>query len=83
MADDRLPSNVRVADVMSADDLEVVTADDTVHQVIYLMGKNQVRRIPVVARDNRLLGIIAMADIARRADLDEELVVLEPRDQVT
>ena len=72
-AEDRLPSKVRVADVMSADDLEVVTADDSVHQVIFLMGKNQVRRIPVVARDNRLLGIIAMADIANRAEEDDEL----------
>ena len=73
MAEDRSPSQVRVSDVMSSDDLEVVTADDPVHSVIELMGRKQVRRIPVVARDNRLLGIIAMADIANRAELDDEL----------
>ncbi len=73
MSEDRLPSKVRVADIMSSDDLEVVTPDESVHEVIELMGKKQVRRIPVVERDNRLVGIIAMSDIATRAEFDEEL----------
>jgi CBS domain-containing protein len=38
-----------------------------------LMGRKQVRRVPVVERDDRLVGIIAMADIATRADYDDEL----------
>ena len=32
-----------------------------------------VARIPVVARGDRLVGIVSMADIAREADVDEEL----------
>jgi CBS domain-containing protein len=37
------------------------------------MGRRQVRRVPVVEQDDRLVGIISMADIATRADYDEEL----------
>lgn len=73
MSEDRLPSQVRVTDIMSSEDLEVATPDDSVHDLIELMGRKQVRRIPVVERDNRLVGIIAMADIATRAEFDEEL----------
>jgi CBS domain-containing protein len=71
--EDRLPSQVRVQDIMSSDDLECATPDDSVHDVIEMMGKKQVRRVPVVEKDNRLVGIIAMADIAVRAERDEEL----------
>jgi CBS domain-containing protein len=70
---DRVPSQVFVRDVMSSDDLEVATPDDSVHEVLEMMGRKQVRRVPVVERDSRLVGIIAMADIATRADRDEEL----------
>ncbi|MCP3144530.1 CBS domain-containing protein [Pyxidicoccus xibeiensis] len=73
MSEDRLPSQVRVTDIMSSEDLEVATPDDSVHDLIELMGRKQVRRIPVVERDNRLVGIIAMGDIATRAEFDEEL----------
>lgn len=73
VSEDRLPSQVRVADIMSSEDLEVATPDDSVHELIELMGRKQVRRIPVVERDNRLVGIVAMGDIATRAEFDEEL----------
>ena len=73
MSEDRLPSQVRVADIMSSEDLEVATPDDALTDLIEMMGRKQVRRIPVVERDNRLVGIIAMADIATRAEFDEEL----------
>ena len=73
VSEDQLPSQVRVSDIMSSDDLEVATPDDALSSIIELMGRKQVRRIPVVERDNRLVGIIAMADIATRAEFDEEL----------
>lgn len=62
----------RARDVMT-DDLECVTEDEELHSVLRLMNEHQVRRIPVVARGDRLVGIIAIADIAREADVDEEL----------
>lgn len=66
------PDTLRAGDVMT-DDVRAVTQDENVHSVIELMGRRQVRRVPVVDRDDRLLGIISMGDIANRADYDEEL----------
>jgi CBS domain-containing protein len=55
------------------DDVEAVTPDESLKDVIELMGERQIRRVPVVERGNRLVGIISMADIATRADADSEL----------
>ncbi|WP_163999106.1 CBS domain-containing protein [Pyxidicoccus caerfyrddinensis] len=66
------PDQLRVSDVMT-DDVEAVTPGDNIHAVIALMGRKQIRRIPVVERDDRVVGIISMGDIANRADYDEEL----------
>jgi CBS domain-containing protein len=64
--------DLTVGDVMT-DDVEAVTPEEEVREVIELMGQKQIRRVPVVDRDDRLVGIIAMADIANRADFDEDL----------
>ncbi|RKH32704.1 CBS domain-containing protein [Corallococcus sicarius] len=63
---------LRAADVMS-EDIEAVLPEEDLHGVIDLMGRRQVRRVPVVEPDDRLVGIIALGDIASRADQDEEL----------
>ncbi|QSQ21615.1 CBS domain-containing protein [Pyxidicoccus parkwayensis] len=68
----KTPDQLRVSDVMT-EDVEAVTPDENILDVIALMGRQQVRRIPVVERDDRIVGIISMADIAHRADYDEEL----------
>ncbi|MGZ6059788.1 MAG: CBS domain-containing protein [Myxococcaceae bacterium] len=62
----------RIEDVMT-DDVSAVTEDEPLTSVLDLMGRKQIRRVPVVDRDDRLLGIISMADIANRADYDEDL----------
>ena len=62
----------RVQDVMT-DDISAVTEDEPLTSVLDLMGRKQIRRVPVVDRNDRLLGIISMADIANRADYDEDL----------
>lgn len=69
---DKVPGAMRVADIMS-DDVEACTEEESVHEILELMGRNQIRRVPVVDRDDRLIGIISMGDIARKADTDEEL----------
>src|SRR5215831_2477710 len=63
---------LRVEDVMT-DDVSAVTEDEPLTSVLDLMARKQIRRVPVVDRDDRLLGIISMADIANRADYDEDL----------
>jgi CBS domain-containing protein len=65
-------TQLRVEQVMT-DDVSAVTEDEPLTSVLDLMGRKQIRRVPVVDRDDRLLGIISMADIANRADYDEDL----------
>ena len=57
----------RVRDVMSADSLSTCQADDDVDRVMETMGREQVRRIPIVDERGSLLGIVSQADIARKA----------------
>lgn len=71
-AEGRSPTETRAGDVMTAD-IEAVTADEEIKDVIELMGEKQIRRIPVVDKEDRLVGMISMGDIANRADHDEEL----------
>ncbi len=70
--EDKVPSQVRVQEVMS-DEVEALTEDERLTDVIELMGRKQIRRVPVVDRNDRLLGIISMSDVANRADYDEQL----------
>lgn len=72
LATNKDPRDVRARDVMSSD-IEAVTPDEEIRDVLDLMGDKQVRRVPVVDRDDRLLGIISIGDIATRADNDQEL----------
>ena len=51
---------------MSGDHLRTVAPDDDVSRVIAAMAHDQVRRIPVVAEDNRLIGMISQADLATK-----------------
>jgi CBS domain-containing protein len=55
------------------DVVQAVTPDEKVEDVIDLMAAKQIRRVPVVDRDDRLLGVVSMADVATRADHQSEL----------
>lgn len=68
----RSVDGLRAGDVMT-EDLQAVMPEEDLHGVIDLMGRRQVRRVPVVEPDDRLVGIIALGDIAWRADQDEAL----------
>lgn len=46
-------------------------ADESVEDVAANMADNQVRRLPVVDRNKRLVGIIALADVASAAPAQE------------
>ena len=45
--------------------------DDSIEDVAANMAQNQVRRLPVLNRDKRLVGIVALGDLATEADMDE------------
>jgi CBS domain-containing protein len=42
--------------------------DDSIEDAATQMGEQQVRRLPVLNRDKRLVGIIALGDLAQAAD---------------
>jgi len=55
--------DTRIREVMT-DDVKYCFDDDDVEDVARNMADIQVRRLPVVNRDKRLVGIVAIADIA-------------------
>jgi CBS domain-containing protein len=65
IAEARDPNTTRIKEVMS-DNVVTCKESDDVDQVLKLMEDNQVRRIPVVGRNDQLLGIVAQADVATR-----------------
>lgn len=69
-----IPQEALVSDVMT-EELRWCRADDTVEQVMAQMGDAQVRRLAVLGADNKIAGIVALADIATRqsAHTDETL----------
>lgn len=67
VADGHDLSTCTVSECMSGD-LTTAHADDDVDDVMKSMGKEQVRRIPIVDEHGSLVGIIAQADIALDAD---------------
>jgi CBS domain-containing protein len=65
------PQNTRVGDVMSKK-LVTCYADDDVETAMKAMARYQLRRIPVIEENMRLVGIISQADVATRVDAPEE-----------
>ena len=61
-------STCRVSEVMSAGKLATCTPTDDVDRVMETMSREQVRRIPIVDERGSLVGIVAQADIVRKAD---------------
>jgi CBS domain-containing protein len=60
-------SDTPVRDVMSGG-VKTARPDDTVESVLALMGREQVRRIPVVDERGSLVGVVSQADLARKAN---------------
>jgi len=44
--------------------------DDDVHEVLANMADIQVRRLPVLSREKRLIGIVSIGDLSKKADDD-------------
>ena len=56
-------TGTKVRDVMS-EGIAWAFEDDSVEEAAKIMSKRQVRRLPVVNRDKRLVGIVALGDFA-------------------
>jgi CBS domain-containing protein len=60
------PRGMPAWDVASAEPL-LVHADDDLSDALQLMARHRVRRLPVVDKNERLVGMLAQADIAFEA----------------
>jgi CBS domain-containing protein len=67
--------DARVRDVMTTD-VKYCFEDQDIEEITMNMGDIQVRRLPVMSRDKRLVGIIALGDIARANSSDGTAVAL-------
>jgi CBS domain-containing protein len=62
-----------LADVMSSN-VRTAREDDDVEDVLGIMGENQIRRMPVVDSQDKLIGILSIGDIAAKdPDVDADV----------
>jgi len=75
VAEGRDAKSTKVEAVMTR---KVVTcrAEDDLQKALDAMSEHQLRRIPVVDNDNKILGIIAQADVATRVNQPEKTAEL-------
>ena len=66
VAEGKDPQSVTVREVASKD-LVTIDPSQDLDEALRLMASNQVRRLPVVEEDGRLVGVVAQADVAREA----------------
>jgi len=71
VAEGRDPQTTYVEEVMTRK-LITCRPDDDIENAMKAMAQYQLRRIPVVEDDNRLVGIISQADVATRVDEPEK-----------
>ncbi len=75
------PQSISVGDVASRE-LVTVEPDQDLDEALSLMARHRVRRLPVVA-DGRLVGILAQADVAIKAEGKNAGEMLEEISQPT
>ena len=74
------PDSTCVSDVMTPD-VDYCTDDQDVEEVLRQMGDKQLRRLPVIDAERRLVGIVSLGDLAARegSDIDEAVrAISEP-----
>ena len=65
-------SQATVRDAMTSE-VHSVREDDSLESVFHMMPENQGRRIPVVDENQRVIGIVAQADLALDTSRDREV----------
>ena len=62
------PADIQVRHVMTTGTVYFCRPEDDVRTVLATMATHRVRRLPVIDKQNRLVGIISLNDLVRRAD---------------
>jgi CBS domain-containing protein len=70
VAEGRDPETTTVREVASKDVVSVAP-EQGLGDALQLMAQHQVRRLPVVEENGRLVGVVAQADVAEHADPSE------------
>ncbi len=70
LASGRLPENTRVREVMTAGVVSAKPDMDT-GAAAHLMGRQQIRRLPVV-ENGKLCGMVSLGDLANRAECNPD-----------
>jgi len=63
----RLPGDIAVGEVMSGK-LYSCAPEDDIHQALQSMKEGRVRRLPVIAKNGSLAGVISMDDVLLRTE---------------
>ena len=71
-----LTASTAVEQVMSTD-VVCCQEDDDIEQLQQTMCESQVRRVPIIGRDDSLVGIVSLGDLALRQSADIDAVVRE------
>ena len=58
------PEGTPVIDIASKE-VYALTPDDDLDDALEMMARAQVRRLPIIVRENELVGMVAQADVAR------------------
>lgn len=70
VASETPPEETRVREIMTRGVISV-TPDDDIREATHIMANEQIRRLPVV-ENNRVIGMISLADMARNHAFDME-----------
>jgi len=65
--------STKVVDVMTTKEIVTCRFDDDIQKAVDSMARYQLRRIPVVDKGNKLVGIISQSDVATRLDQRKKL----------
>ena len=69
VAEGRDPRETKV-DEIASQNLVTIDPQQDLDEALRLMALHQVRRLPVVEEDGKLVGIVAQADVARRVEAE-------------
>lgn len=72
-----LPAERTCLDEVMSSDVQWCYEDQTVEEAARLMCQAQVRRLPVVDRDKRLVGMLSLGDVAAKSDTQEAAKALQ------
>ena len=70
------PQDTSIREIMT-EELVYCTEDQDVDEVARTMGEKQVRRLPVIDSDKRLVGVVTIGDMAQHLSKDNAGKVLE------